>query len=147
MIIKQYLSLIEDDDNLITTLANTSAFIKDNLDDVSWAGFYLLEDDILKLGPFQGKVACTKIPLNKGVCGYCATKQETVIVQDVHQFSGHIACDSATNSEIVVPIVIDEELFGVLDLDSTSFNRFNDNDQKLLEAIVNGLINKIKRSY
>ena len=98
-----------------------------------WVGFYLLKDNILKLGPFQGKVACMMIPLNKGVCGYCATTKETIIVKDVHEFRGHIACDSRSLSEICVPIIINNELYGLLDIDSPITNRFSDLDKEYLE--------------
>lgn len=139
LFIKQYKALIEGERNIISVLANTSAYLFQELHDVSWVGFYLLKQDKLTLGPFQGKVACTSIPLNKGVCGTSAAKQETIIVEDVHAFPGHIACDSASNSEIVIPIVVDNVLYGVLDLDSTSFHRFNKDDKIKLEAIVTEL--------
>lgn len=136
LFIKQYQALIEDEKNIISVLANTSAYLFQELSDVSWAGFYLFEQDKLVLGPFQGKVACTTIPMNKGVCGTSATQQKSILVEDVHAFPGHIACDSASNSELVVPIMRNNTLYGVLDLDSTSFHRFKEDDKIQLEAIV-----------
>lgn len=143
LLLKQYEALMQGVDKEISILSNTSAFIMDMMEDVSWAGFYLY-DEKLYLGPFQGKVACTLIPMNQGVCGTSAYKRETIIVENVHEFAGHIACDSASNSEIVIPIVIDDELYGVLDLDSTSYNRFNEDDKEFLEGLVSILIKHLK---
>jgi GAF domain-containing protein len=117
----------------ISLLANFVALIHQMLPDVSWTGIYLNKEEILILGPFQGKVACTVIPFNRGVCGASATERRTIVVPNVHRFSGHIACDEGTMSEIVVPLIINGELFGVLDLDSYSENRFDETDQKYLE--------------
>lgn len=136
LLFEQYKNLIQCNHDEITILANSSAFIMQNFDDISWVGFYLYKNDELVLGPFQGKIACTNIPLNKGVCGLAATKKITVIVENVHEFSGHIACDSASNSEIVIPIIKNNHLYGVLDIDSTSFSRFNENDQYIFENMV-----------
>ena len=111
---QQYIGLIECNNEEISILANTSAFIMQNFDDISWAGFYLLKNEELILGPFQGKIACTNIPLTKGVCGKAASSKETVLVEDVHQFEGHIACDSESNSEIVVPLIKNNQLYVVL---------------------------------
>lgn len=129
-------SLIENETNELSLLANVTALIKTALPQVSWVGFYLLKDGNLLLGPFQGKVACTVIPLNKGVCGQSARTEQTVLVKNVHLFPGHIACDSAANSEIVIPIIVSKKLYGVLDLDSTSFSRFTKTDKFYLEEIV-----------
>lgn len=123
----------------ITTLSNASALLNDYLEDVSWVGFYLFKDNHLILGPFQGKVACTTIELDKGVCGKAARELKTVIVPNVHLFEGHIACDSRSNSEIVLPIIINNKLYGVLDIDSTSFNRFNELDEKELSTFIDNL--------
>lgn len=142
-IVKQLSSLIEDNDYEITVLANTSAFLHTMLENVSWTGFYLYKEDALILGPFQGKVACTYIPIGKGVCGTCAMKQETIIVDNVHEFAGHIACDSASNSEIVIPLIINNVLYGVLDIDSTSFARFDEATKQLLEACAKVITNKL----
>ena len=120
----------------IANLANTSAAIWQAMENINWAGFYLLEQGKLVLGPFQGKPACIEIPLGKGVCGTAAVKKETVLVEDVHQFPGHIACDSASYSEIVVPILKDGQLQGVLDIDSPYFARFSEEDRRGLEEIV-----------
>jgi len=136
LIEKQLQALISDIHYPISLLSNVSAFLNEVLEDVSWVGFYLYKDDQLILGPFQGFVACLEIPLNKGVCGRAASTKETQLVLDVHQFPGHIACDSRTNSEIVLPICIHNKLYGVLDIDSLSTARFNKQDQQLLEACV-----------
>lgn len=145
--LKQYASLIEDVENEITILSNTSAFLNEVMEDISWVGFYLYDGEALLLGPFQGKVACTHIPLNKGVCGISAYERKTLIVKDVHVFPTHIACDSASNSEIVIPIIVADTLYGVLDIDSTSFNRFDNKDQQFLEALVAILVKQITTSY
>lgn len=114
-------------------LANASALLWQHLEDINWAGFYLLEGKTLVLGPFQGKPACIEIPLGKGVCGTAVAQSATVRVEDVHNFPGHIACDSASRSEIVIPIRVDGEIIGVLDIDSPVLNRFSQEDQKHLE--------------
>lgn len=143
-ILKQYQSLIFNTHHHVSLLANTSAFIFENFNHISWAGFYLFKDNELILGPFQGKVACTNIALNKGVCGKAAVLKKTLNVKDVHQFSGHIACDAKTNSELVVPILKDNKLYGVLDLDSQLFDRFQKEDQDVFETIVSILENALK---
>lgn len=143
-IFESYNSLIEDSNYDITILSNTSAFLNTILEDINWVGFYLYHDDILILGPFQGNPACTKIPLNKGVCGASASKKQTLRIDNVHEFAGHIACDSRSNSEIVIPIIINNNLYGVLDIDSPSFNRFTNEDQLLLEGIVDILVTKLE---
>lgn len=141
---ESYHSLIKDTKDEISILSNTAAFINQVLSDVSWVGFYLLKNDELILGPFQGKVACTNINLNKGVCGACATQKETLIVDNVHEFDGHIACDSASNSEIVLPIIVNSSLYGVLDLDSTSYSRFTTKDQEYLESLITILVERLQ---
>ena len=120
----------------IANLANASALLYEELPQLNWAGFYLLEGDALILGPFQGKPACIRIPMGKGVCGTAAARGETVVVPNVHKFPGHIACDGASNSEIVLPIYVGGALFGVLDIDSPIFDRFDENDRTGLEGIV-----------
>ncbi|MBQ2272421.1 MAG: GAF domain-containing protein [Clostridia bacterium] len=120
----------------IANLANASALLFHTLDRLNWAGFYLVEGDALILGPFQGKPACIKIPKGRGVCGTAWEKNETVRVENVHEFAGHIACDGASNSEIVIPIRRNGEIYGVLDLDSPEFNRFSKEDQEGLEEFV-----------
>ena len=120
----------------MTNLANASALLNDSLDGINWVGFYVIKDGKLVLGPFQGKVACTIIPMGKGVCGTAAQTDSTQVVPDVHKFAGHIACDSASNSEIVVPIHRDGAVFGVLDIDSPLFDRFSEEDREGLEKFV-----------
>lgn len=135
LLVKQLNSLLQGVDKEISKLANASAFLYNSLDDVSWVGFYFLDKDYLYLGPFQGKVACTSIPVGKGVCGTALVKKETILVKNVHEFPGHIACDSESNSEIVIPIYKDKDLYMVLDIDSKSLNRFNESDKDGLEEI------------
>lgn len=128
-------ALIAGETDFIANLANASALIYHSLPDLNWAGFYLLKQGELVVGPFQGKPACVRIAMGKGVCGAAALKRTTVIVRDVHEFPGHIACDSASNSEIVVPLIHGEELVGVLDLDSPKLARFDEGDQRGLESL------------
>jgi GAF domain-containing protein len=120
----------------IANLANAAALLFWSLPAVNWAGFYLLKERELVLGPFQGKIACIRIKLGQGVCGSAAEQRQTLVVPNVHEFPGHIACDSASNSEIVVPIVKNDALIGVLDIDSPEFARFDDNDKTGLEEFV-----------
>ena len=120
----------------IANLANASALLWQHLEKINWAGFYLMEDGKLVLGPFQGKTACIMIPVGKGVCGTAVAENATQLVADVHQFPGHIACDSASNSEIVVPIHVRGEIVGVLDIDSPEFGRFTEEDREGLEQFV-----------
>lgn len=117
----------------VSNLANASALLYDTLEDINWAGFYLAYGEKLVLGPFQGKTACIVIPFGKGVCGTAAAKNETQLVPDVHKFPGHIACDAASNSEIVIPLNRGGALFGVLDIDSPLLNRFTEEDRAGLE--------------
>lgn len=143
LLIDQIKSLLSKDERLITNLANLTAAIKQTFDKVSWVGFYLFDGEILYLGPFQGKVACTTIKLGKGVCGTAAEKGETIIVPDVNKFPGHIFCDPDSKSEIVIPMFKNHKLLGVLDLDSASYNSFNETDKKYLEEIVKFLKEEI----
>ncbi len=137
---EQVAAITEDVPHLIANLANVSAVIYAYYDRLNWAGFYLYEGGKLVLGPFQVKTACIEIPLGKGVCGTAAQKNETVVVKDVHEFPGHIACDSASNSEIVIPVhKANGELFGVLDIDSPVKERFTDKEREELEAAVKAL--------
>jgi L-methionine (R)-S-oxide reductase len=133
-------SLIAGEPDYIANLANASSLLYHSLPDLNWAGFYLLKDGGLIVGPFQGKPACVRIAMGKGVCGTAAQQRSTVIVPNVHEFAGHIACDSASNSEIVVPMIRGNELLGVLDIDSPKFERFDEQDQAGLENIVNILL-------
>ncbi|WP_239614832.1 GAF domain-containing protein [Cohnella mopanensis] len=129
VLLRQLASLVEDESNRIANLANASALLKQFMDDINWVGFYLLDKEELVLGPFQGLPACIRIPLGKGVCGTSAQKNEPIVVDDVHEFPGHIACDAASNSEIVVPLRTgDGQLIGVLDIDSPLFKRFDSVD-------------------
>lgn len=143
LLIKQLKSLLSKDERLITNLSNLTAALKQTFDKISWVGFYLFDGEILYLGPFQGKVACTKIKLGSGVCGTAAEKGETVIVPDVNNFPGHIFCDPDSKSEIVVPMFKNNKLIGVLDVDSDSFNSFDKTDKKYLEEIVKFLTEEI----
>lgn len=132
---KQLAEVIKDEPDFIANLSNAAALLFNHLDDINWAGFYLWNelDDQLVLGPFQGQVACTRIDNGKGVCGTAFSREEVQLVPNVHEFPGHIACDSASNSEIVVPLYAKGELIGVLDIDSPSLNRFTTEDQALVE--------------
>ena len=139
LLAQQIRALAEDEPNFIPVLSNASALLYENMEDLNWAGFYLMNKGSLMLGPFQGKVACIRIDVGKGVCGTAAEKDETQLVKDVHQFPGHIACDSASNSEIVVPIHKNGEVIAVLDIDSPSLGRFDEQDKEGLELFVKTL--------
>ena len=139
---QQARALLEGETDLIANAANLAALIYHSLPDLNWAGFYFLKGDQLVLGPFQGQPACVRIEMGKGVCGTSALKRETVIVPDVHEFPGHIACDSASNSEIVVPLIKEGSLIGVLDLDSPKFGRFDDEDAAGLAKVVDVFVEK-----
>ena len=136
---QQLESLIAGVPYLTANLANASALLWQELDGINWAGFYLAEGDVLVLGPFQGKPACIEIPYGKGVCGTAFCSDSTVVVDDVHQFPGHIACDCASNSEIVIPLHRDGSVIGVLDIDSPLFSRFAPEDRAGLEAFASVL--------
>ena len=153
LLAKQIVSLAEVDAHWLPVLSNAAALLWDALDDINWAGFYLVDPATamgadpglepaspeLRLGPFQGKVACVRIPFGRGVCGAAAATKTSQLVEDVHQFPGHIACDSASNSEVVVPIFKDEQVVGVLDIDSPSVARFTQEDLAGLERVVRAL--------
>jgi L-methionine (R)-S-oxide reductase len=126
-------SLISDEKNSLANASQFIAFINQWVEDINWVGFYFLDGEELVLGPFQGKVACVRIPLGRGVCGTAAATRKTQLVHNVHDFDGHIACDAASNSEIVIPIMEDSKLIGVLDIDSPSIGRFNQEDKAGLE--------------
>ena len=136
LLAEQTAEFIKDEPFYVPAMANISALIWDMLPDLNWAGFYFVRDNKLVLGPFQGKVACIHIAKGKGVCGTAWDKDETELVPDVHKFPGHIACDSVSNSEIVVPIHSNGKVIGVLDIDSPSFGRFSEDDKTGLEAFV-----------
>jgi GAF domain-containing protein len=136
-------ALLAGECDLIANAANTAALIFDALPDLNWAGFYLLKDGELVLGPFQGKPACVRIAVGRGVCGTAAERRETVLVPDVHAFPGHIACDSASNSEVVVPLLRGDALLGVLDLDSPRHARFAEIDARGLERLARIFISSL----
>ncbi|MGL5391756.1 MAG: GAF domain-containing protein [Shewanella sp.] len=138
---RQVLALLDGEDDLIAAMANFSALLNEHLTELNWVGFYVLRNDELVLGPFQGKVACTRIPLGKGVCGTAALANQTQRVADVHQFAGHIACDSASNSEIVIPVRAQGKVVAVLDIDSPKFSRFDAADQNGLELLIKSFEN------
>lgn len=131
-------ALLADEKDLVANLANLAALLKTEFD-FWWVGFYLVKENELVLGPFQGPVACTRIARGKGVCGTAWERAESVLVPDVHQFEGHIACSAASNSEIVVPLLYEGRVWGVLDIDSTEFNTFDETDRRYLEQIVKNL--------
>ncbi|CAH0201971.1 GAF domain-containing protein [Peribacillus sp. Bi134] len=130
---KQLLALIEDETNRIANLSNAAALLNQFLDEINWVGFYLYEEGQLILGPFQGLPACVRIPMGRGVCGTSAATEKTLRIEDVYQFPGHIACDAASRSEIVIPLMKDGKLIGVLDIDSPVTDRFDEMDQQGLE--------------
>ncbi len=132
---RELAGLLSGERDSIANAANTSALIFDALPDINWAGFYFLKRDELVVGPFQGKPACVRIPLGKGVCGAAAAGRRTLVVPDVHEFPGHIACDSASRSEIVIPLLVGERLLGVLDIDSPRVARFDAHDAEGLEQL------------
>jgi GAF domain-containing protein len=135
LLAEQLRSLVEGERDFIANAANFSSLLYHSLPDLIWAGIYLLKDAELVLGPFQGQPACVRIAIGKGVCGTAAEQRQTILVDNVHEFPGHIACDSASNSEIVVPLIANEQLIGVLDLDSPSFARFDDEDARGLNEL------------
>lgn len=135
-LLRQTRGLIEGERDLVANAANVAALIWQLVPDLNWAGFYLMKGGELVLGPFQGKTACVRIAVGKGVCGTAAARRESVLVEDVHAFPGHIACDSASNSELVVPLIKGGRVYGVLDLDSPLLARFDREDQRAFEALV-----------
>ena len=142
---EQLADLLDENDDSMTTLANASAFLNELLDQINWVGFYLLRGDVLILGPFQGKPACTRIAFGKGVCGAAIAQNSTQRVEDVHAFPGHIACDSASNSELVVPLRNKQgEPVGVLDIDSPLIARFTEMDQRQMERAAQIISGKIQ---
>lgn len=140
---QQLIELLRGETDWIANAANTAALLFHLLPDVNWTGFYLLQGEDLVLGPFQGKPACTRIALGKGVCGTAAQRGEALVVPDVHDFPGHIACDDASRSEIVIPLINWGKLVGVLDVDSASLNRFDDEDVDGLETVAAILLHSV----
>lgn len=143
LVLNQLKALLDGEEDQIANLSNASALLNQFLDNINWVGFYLMKEDQLVLGPFQGLPACVRIPIGRGVCGTAAANLKTERVADVHEFPGHIACDAASNSEIVVPLVKEGKLIGVLDIDSPIKNRFDEEDQTFLEEFANVLIQYI----
>lgn len=133
---KQLTAVLDGETDMIANMSNMASFLYHELTDINWVGFYINKNDELVLGPFQGKVACVRIPIGKGVCGSAARDKKTIVVADVHSFDGHIACDSASNSEIVIPVIVENKIIAVFDIDSPLYNRFSESDKKLLENLV-----------
>jgi L-methionine (R)-S-oxide reductase len=136
--------LLADERDAVANAANVAALLFHALPDVNWVGFYFCQDGQLVLGPFQGKPACTRIALGQGVCGTAAARRQTVVVRDVHEFPGHIACDAESRSEIVVPLVCDDRLVGVLDIDSPQLDRFGEQDRLGIESIAELVVERIR---
>ncbi len=145
-LIPQIVSVVNDETSVVANMANIVAALKQTFEYYSWVGFYLLDRKMneLVLGPFQGKIACTRIAIGKGVCGTSFQRKETLIVPDVNQFPGHIFCDGDSKSEIVIPILINNECAGVLDVDSHTYNSFDETDKKYLEYLISMVKNKIQ---
>lgn len=143
LLVEQIKSIIEDESDIIANLANISAIINMNYDNLNWVGFYIYKNNELVLGPFQGNVACTRLRHGVGVCMHALETNSTQNIPDVHQFKGHVVCDAASQSELVIPIYIDNKSWGVLDIDAPIKNRFSSDDEKTFEKVVSILINKI----
>lgn len=143
---QQALALLGDEPDVVANLANISSLLFNELSDINWAGFYLYKDEQLVLGPFQGRPACIRIPMGKGVCGTAAQTLTTQRITDVHEFPGHIACDAASNSEIVLPLVVNGALFGVLDIDAPIFDRFSVDDEAGLTQLAVILVNHLEKT-
>jgi L-methionine (R)-S-oxide reductase len=143
---RDFNALMAGETSFLAIMANTSALLFERLEEVNWAGFYLLEGDTLVLGPFQGKLACVRIPMGTGVCGTAAATRTVQRVADVHAFDGHIACDAASNAEIVLPLVVENQIIGVLDIDSTQYDRFDQQDEQGLSLLAKNLQSAIASS-
>ncbi|PKM70687.1 MAG: guanylate cyclase [Firmicutes bacterium HGW-Firmicutes-18] len=133
-------AILKEESDWLANLCNTTALIWDVMKDINWIGFYLIKDGQLVLGPFQGKPACTRINIGEGVCGTAAERRESIVVEDVHAFPGHIACDNASNSELVVPLIMGNRIVGVLDIDSPELNRFDFEDKAGFEKIAETIL-------
>lgn len=140
LLLKQIDMVLDSETDVIANLSNTSALLNEALRDINWVGFYLMKQGELLLGPFQGKLACIHIQVGRGVCGTAVATKEIQLVKNVHEFPGHIACDSASNSEIVLPMMLNERVIGVLDIDSPEFARFDETDAKYLWELTNKLV-------
>ncbi len=147
LLVVQVKAILADENDLIANLANVSAVLFEFINDINWVGFYLIKGDDLVVGPFQGKVACSRIPLYKGVCGKAVKDNKMINMENVHQFEGHIACDSASNSEIVFPLFVNNTVIGVLDIDSPKFNRFDKIDEDNLQKVVTEITKKLSDSF
>lgn len=143
---QQALALLGDEPDVVANLANISSLLFNELNDINWAGFYMYKEEQLVLGPFQGRPACIRIPMGKGVCGKAAKTLTTQRITDVHEFPGHIACDAASNSEIVLPLVVKGSLFGVLDIDAPIFDRFSADDEVGLTQLAVILVNHLEKT-
>jgi L-methionine (R)-S-oxide reductase len=143
LVSKQLDALLDGEKDMIANLSNASALLNQFLDQINWVGFYLMKDGELVLGPFQGLPACVRIPVGRGVCGSAVEQQRTLVVDDVHAFPGHIACDAASKSEIVIPLIKNNEVIGVLDIDSPIVSRFTAEEQTGLELFVHTLLRHI----
>lgn len=143
LVSKQLDALLDGEKDMIANLSNASALLNQFLDQINWVGFYLMKDGELVLGPFQGLPACVRIPVGRGVCGSAVEQQRTLVVDDVHAFPGHIACDAASKSEIVIPLIKNNEVIGVLDIDSPIVSRFTAEEQTGLEIFVHTLLRHI----
>jgi len=143
--IRQLAALLDGETSAIANLSNASALLNEYMDRINWVGFYLYEEksNQLVLGPFQGLPACVRIPLGRGVCGTAAGERRTIVVEDVHKFPGHIACDAASRSEIVIPLIIEDQLIGVLDIDSPEESRFSEVDREYLEQFTAELLRHV----
>ena len=143
---RDFNALMAGETSFLAIMANTSALLFERLEEVNWAGFYLLEGETLVLGPFQGKLACVRIPMGTGGCGTAAAPRTVQRVADVHAFDGHIACDAASNAEIVLPLVVENQIIGVLDIDSTQYGRFDQQDEQGLSLLAKNLQSAIASS-
>ena len=144
-ILDEQVKILLEETDLYAALANVTALLNQEFDDVNWLGFYLVKNDELVLGPFQGKVACTHIDFNSGVCGKCVRDRETQLVRNVHNFEGHIACDRESNSELVLPLIHEGKIYGVLDIDSTTINYFQTKHQENMESLVPFIAERIAK--
>lgn len=143
IVLQQLKALIEGEQDVIANLSNASALLNQFLHDINWVGFYLWKEEELVLGPFQGLPACIRIPYGKGVCGAAIEKKQTMLIENVHDFPGHIACDPKSQSEVVVPMIVNGEIYGVLDIDSPILHRFDELDQNYLEQFVEVLLENL----
>ncbi len=143
IVLQQLKALIEGEQDVIANLSNASALLNQLLHDINWVGFYLWKEEELVLGPFQGLPACIRIPYGKGVCGAAIEKKQTMLIENVHDFPGHIACDPKSQSEVVVPMIVNGEIYGVLDIDSPILHRFDELDQNYLEQFVEVLLENL----